>query len=774
MQTTFRKKALFTLGSLLSIIGYGVFVFAAPPSIGGYSPGEILDPECAPNAPDCIVALPGGGSGWGLTGNSSTDADTNFIGTTDAQDFVIKTNGNEIARFGQNGNVAIGSDMTMIDPSFVLPNSSGTGSVAFQSSVSSGFFSTAFAISQAIGDGAMSWGFGVASNDFTTAWGGTEPNYGAGPTASGYGATAFGGGTVASGGYSVAFGQGNFARSNAELAFGFYNTDYTPFDSGLNQNTFDRVLSIGIGNSSGARKNAYTLWKDGSFAYNDDNFQNDNTGTEQNMFYFNYGNHDGLGSVQTKRAIRLGSAVNDEWDINSANVGNKSVAIGFGDSSSSWNAPIATGFLSMAFGTGAQATGDRATALGYFNKASGISAFAAGNGAEASGYSSVSIGYSSISSGLGSFAANSANASGDGSFAVNQSSAPADSSFSANRGSANSPFSAAFGYDTDANGNYSFAGGSNSTAYGPNSFAFGLNAKAFSSNEIALGVENTSYTPTETVSDRLLVVGNDNSDAFTILKNGKTGIGYDNFETTSLAALLQVNGSINQTGAIGCALESDANGEIICAPSDQNLKQNISDITYGLDTITALRPVSYTFKNQSRFGSDTKIGFLAQDLQQVVPELVSTTGDYLSVNYGAMTPVLVKAIQEMNLNITNLSDMTRSNTWRDSLIAWFGNVENGITDLFAKRAHVEQLCIGTINNETCLTKDQVDTILNSVGTVFYQAPVVVPTSDPAPTTPDQEIDNSIINEDQSDTSSEIVPDSPIESPTEITTNETTE
>lgn len=144
MQTTFRKKALFTLGSLLSIIGYGVFVFAAPPSIGGYSPGEILDPECAPNAPDCIVALPGGGSGWGLTGNSSTDADTNFIGTTDAQDFVIKTNGNEIARFGQNGNVAIGSDMTVIDSAFVSPNSSGTGSVAFQSSVSSGFFFYSF------------------------------------------------------------------------------------------------------------------------------------------------------------------------------------------------------------------------------------------------------------------------------------------------------------------------------------------------------------------------------------------------------------------------------------------------------------------------------------------------------------------------------------------------------------------------------------------------------------------------------------------------------
>lgn len=41
----------------------------------------------------------GGGSGWSLTGNAGTTAGTNFVGTTDAQDFVIKRNGTEAARF---------------------------------------------------------------------------------------------------------------------------------------------------------------------------------------------------------------------------------------------------------------------------------------------------------------------------------------------------------------------------------------------------------------------------------------------------------------------------------------------------------------------------------------------------------------------------------------------------------------------------------------------------------------------------------------------------
>jgi hypothetical protein len=54
-----------------------------------------------------------GGSGWSLTGNAGTTAGTNFIGTTDAQDFMVKTNGNQIALFGQSGNVTIGSSIVL-------------------------------------------------------------------------------------------------------------------------------------------------------------------------------------------------------------------------------------------------------------------------------------------------------------------------------------------------------------------------------------------------------------------------------------------------------------------------------------------------------------------------------------------------------------------------------------------------------------------------------------------------------------------------------------
>lgn len=53
--------------------------------------------------------MPFGSSGWALTGNSGTVPATNFLGTTDAQDLVIKANNTEAIRVKSGGNVGIGT-----------------------------------------------------------------------------------------------------------------------------------------------------------------------------------------------------------------------------------------------------------------------------------------------------------------------------------------------------------------------------------------------------------------------------------------------------------------------------------------------------------------------------------------------------------------------------------------------------------------------------------------------------------------------------------------
>ena len=60
-----------------------------------------------------------------------------------------------------------------------------------------------------------------------------------------------------------------------------------------------------------------------------------------------------------------------------------------------------------------------------------------------------------------------------------------------------------------------------------------------------------------------------------------------------------------------------------------------------------LQPVSYRYKDNE----NTSIGFIAQDVKEVVPEVVDQTKmgpdhDYLGVRYSELVPVLTKAIQE--------------------------------------------------------------------------------------------------------------------------------
>ena len=75
-----------------------------------------LDPitnlvELVPQAGQVIVS----DSGWTKTGNAGTSAATNFIGTTDAADFVIKTNSSERARYTSNGKYGYGTSTPIAD-----------------------------------------------------------------------------------------------------------------------------------------------------------------------------------------------------------------------------------------------------------------------------------------------------------------------------------------------------------------------------------------------------------------------------------------------------------------------------------------------------------------------------------------------------------------------------------------------------------------------------------------------------------------------------------
>lgn len=83
--------------------------------------------------------------------------------------------------------------------------------------------------------------------------------------------------------------------------------------------------------------------------------------------------------------------------------------------------------------------------------------------------------------------------------------------------------------------------------------------------------------------------------------------------------------------------------------SDESLKQNVVKITNGLDVINQLDGVKFNWK---RSGLDS-YGVIAQDIEKVLPELVSDVDGIKNVNYDGIIAFLIEAIKELNKKLEN-------------------------------------------------------------------------------------------------------------------------
>lgn len=85
--------------------------------------------------------------------------------------------------------------------------------------------------------------------------------------------------------------------------------------------------------------------------------------------------------------------------------------------------------------------------------------------------------------------------------------------------------------------------------------------------------------------------------------------------------------------------------------SDISLKTDIKLIDNPLEIITSLRGVSYSLKE----GSGTEYGFIAQEVEKVLPEAVAMTKDDLkAVDYTDVIPILVEAVKAQQKEIISL------------------------------------------------------------------------------------------------------------------------
>jgi len=124
--------------------------------------------------------------------------------------------------------------------------------------------------------------------------------------------------------------------------------------------------------------------------------------------------------------------------------------------------------------------------------------------------------------------------------------------------------------------------------------------------------------------------------------NGNVNIGYD------LNMTQYVTG-----GTTTASIDND--GKLIRTPSDASLKENVQELTGGLLQALALNPVYYDWVNKQQYGDFREVGFIAQEVQPIVPEVIRENPDKtLSLDYAKLVAVLTSAIQELNAKVETL------------------------------------------------------------------------------------------------------------------------
>ncbi len=388
--------------------------------------------------------------------------------------------------------------------------------------------------------------------------------------------------------------------------------------------------------------------------------------------------------VPDKTAFRAGQVSGDYWD--SANMGNYSVSFGYnnrveGEHSFSFGSNNnVTGTYSFAGGTGNKLFGyksfmfgsnnylndDFSTIFGINNTSTGGYGFISGGANEISGTfsfigggtqntitgqdSTIMGGTSNVITGRTSFigAAVTGTVSGDYSFIAGGTENNIISNYSFIGGGQNNMVSGTYsfiggGQNNIVSGTYAsfVAGGSSNFISGVRSFiGAGDESQVTGAGSVAFG--------------RRMIVNGDRSFGISL------GIAGDTIDENNVMAI--VGGSVGigtTTPSTTLFVEGTAGGSSAWVNySDERLKTNIITIENALSKVLSLRGVNYEWKNPENDFPGVKIGLIAQEVKEIVPEVVNEIGGVYGIQYAPLAALLVEAVKDQQAQIDALKNAT--------------------------------------------------------------------------------------------------------------------
>ncbi|MEW6732265.1 MAG: tail fiber domain-containing protein [Acidobacteriota bacterium] len=205
--------------------------------------------------------------------------------------------------------------------------------------------------------------------------------------------------------------------------------------------------------------------------------------------------------------------------------------------------------------------------------------------------------------------------------------------------------SIALGFNTMASGVASIALGNEATAAANNSAAVGNFVGALASNSFTIGSGAGLQSLNNNISNSLMVGFNSNIPTLFVGPStgagttGNVGIGTTDPQNNKL----YVNGDTLINGTIKAF--------VYARPSDIRLKTNIRNINNALEKVLSLKGIEYNWKTTTAstmaFPTGTQLGFAAQDVEKILPNIVSTDANgYKAVSYEELIAVLVEGMKE--------------------------------------------------------------------------------------------------------------------------------
>ncbi len=120
--------------------------------------------------------------------------------------------------------------------------------------------------------------------------------------------------------------------------------------------------------------------------------------------------------------------------------------------------------------------------------------------------------------------------------------------------------------------------------------------------------------------------------------------------------VLRINGTLSvrdmPVAASTMDIRATASGQLVLSSSDARLKYDIKSITNALDKVTQLRGVSFKWNDDPASGE--QLGLIAQEVKEVVPELVNDVHGLYGVDYTETIGLLVEAIKELHQKVAEL------------------------------------------------------------------------------------------------------------------------